>query len=74
MPRLAAGALLVASAVVCAAIGGMWAFMKAGGAEVDFCSGSTCTSGWYPATGLLLLALVVGAVGAALIRAVRRAR
>lgn len=74
MHRSAGGVLLVAFAAVCAGIGGLWAFMKAGGAEVDLYRGSSCTSGWFPATGFLLLALALGLVGAVLIRAGRRAR
>ena len=40
--------------------------MKAAGAEVDYCPGSECTSGWYFASGLL--AFAAAAVGVGLLR------
>jgi hypothetical protein len=33
--------------------------MKAAGAEVDICSGSECTSGWYFARPILMGAVVI---------------
>jgi hypothetical protein len=45
--RRLAGALLLLVAAIGVAIGGLWALMKANDAEVDICSGSECTSGWY---------------------------
>jgi hypothetical protein len=67
--RRASGALLVLVAAVGAAIGGLWVFMKAAGAEVDICSGSECTSGWYFAGLILVGAVVIGRIGLALLRA-----
>jgi hypothetical protein len=57
--RRASGALLVLVAAVGAATGGLWAYMKAAGAEVDICSGSECTSGWYFARPILMGAVVI---------------
>ena len=62
------GGLLVLSAAIGIAIGGFWGFMKASGAEVDVCEGSSCTSGWYYAGPILVGALALGAVGVALLR------
>jgi hypothetical protein len=47
--RRFAGAVLVLVAAVGVAFGGLWAFMKATGAEVDICGTGEegCTSGWY---------------------------
>ena len=67
--RRASGALLVLVAAVGAAIGGLWAYMKAAGAEVDICSGSECTSGWYFVAPILVGAVVMGLIGMALLRA-----
>jgi hypothetical protein len=49
-------------------LGGVWGFMKAAGAEVDYCPESECTSGWYFAGGLLALAVAAAAVGFVLLR------
>lgn len=62
------GALLFVVALVAAAVGGSWAFMKAAGAEVDYCAASDCTSGWYPASALLALAAVAGLASIRLLR------
>jgi hypothetical protein len=43
--------------------------MKAAGAEVDICSGSECTSGWYFVAPILVGAVVMGLIGMALLRA-----
>lgn len=68
--RRALGALLVLAAVIGVAVGGLWSFMKASGAEVDICSGGgpNCTSGWYYAAPILVGAIVSGVIGVALLR------
>jgi hypothetical protein len=65
------GGLLVLGAAVGVAIGGFWGFMKASGAEVDICDGRNCTSGWYYAGPIVVGALVLGAIGVALLRGER---
>jgi hypothetical protein len=67
--RRGSGALLLVVAGLGVAIGGLWAFMKAAGAEVDICSGPECASGWYFAGPILVGAVVVGLIGIALLRA-----
>jgi hypothetical protein len=74
MFRRALGGLLLLLAALAGAVGGLWAFMKAAGAEVDYCPGSGCTSGWYLAVGLLTLALAAGVAGVALLRGERSSR
>ncbi len=51
------------------AIGGLWAFAKAVGGEVDICTdpGGGCTSGWYYAVPILLGSVLVGGLGVALV-------
>lgn len=61
------GFLLLGLAFVAGALGALWAFMKAAGAEVDFCRGDSCTSGWYFAGGFLAVAAVAALVGVALL-------
>lgn len=61
--------LLLLIAVGAAVGGGMWAFMKASGAEVDICErGDACTSGWYGEAVFLVFAVFVGAAGFTLLR------
>jgi hypothetical protein len=66
--RVRVGALLMFLAAIGLALGGLWAFMKASGAEVDVCTGRSCTSGWYYAGPILAGAVVAGAIGIALLR------
>lgn len=63
--------LLILGAAIGAAIGGLWAFMKGSGAEVDVCNGPSCTSGWYYAGPILVGAVVIGMIGVALLRGER---
>jgi hypothetical protein len=63
------GLLLLLASAAGIALGGFWAFMKASGAEVDYCDGSQCISGWYPAGTILLVAALAGLLGLALLRA-----
>jgi hypothetical protein len=65
------GGLFVLSAAIGLAIGGFWGFMKASGAEVDICDGGNCTSAWYYAGPILVGALMLGAIGVALLRGER---
>jgi hypothetical protein len=46
--------------------------MKAAGAEVDYCPGSHCTSGWYFAGALLAFAAAAAVFGVALLRGKRQ--
>ena len=69
--RRALGVLLLLVAVVLGGIGALWTLMKANGAEVDLSIGDGYTSGWYPASGLLACALLVAALGVALLRGQR---
>jgi hypothetical protein len=63
------GGLLILVAALGAAFGGLWAFAKAGGGEVDICpAGRDCISGWYFAGPILVGAVVVGLIGVALLR------
>ena len=62
------GVVLLVVALLAGLVGGFWAFMKAAGAEVDYCDGPNCTSGWYGAAAFLALALIVGGVGLGLLR------
>ena len=71
--RTVVGALFLLAAVAGLAVGGLWAFMKAAGAEVDWCNRGDCTSGYYGAGAILLVAVIVGAIGVALLRGNRRA-
>jgi hypothetical protein len=68
--RRFSGAVLVLVAAVGVAFGGLWAFMKAAGAEVDICGTGEegCTSGWYYAVPILAIALILGVVGVVLLR------
>jgi hypothetical protein len=68
--RELAGTFLILVSMAGLAIGGLWAFMKAAGAEVDICRAGEggCTSGWYYAVPILVAALVVGAIGIGLVR------
>jgi len=66
--RRPTGVLLLVAAVVVGAVGGTWAALKALGAEVDYCRGSGCASGWYPALGMLAVATVAALAGVALLR------
>jgi hypothetical protein len=68
--RELAGTLLILVSLAGLAIGGLWAFMKAAGAEVDICRAGEggCTSGWYYAVPILVAALVIGAIGIGLVR------
>jgi uncharacterized membrane protein YidH (DUF202 family) len=70
--RTLVGAFLVLVACVGVAVGGLWAYAKAAGAEVDICDGPRCTSGWYYAAPILIGAVVVGVFGVALLRSERR--
>ena len=68
--RILAGALLVLAAAAGLAFGGLWAFMKAAGGEVDICRdpGGECTSGWYYAGPILAVSLLVLMLGVGLLR------
>jgi hypothetical protein len=66
--RRLVGGVFIGAALLAGAIGGLWAYMKAGGAEVDLCGGSDCTSGWYPATAFLGSAVVLGVLGTVVLR------
>jgi hypothetical protein len=66
--RSVLGLVLVVGALFVGAIGALWTSMKASGAEVEYCPGATCTSGWYLATALLVGAVALGAIGAAILR------
>jgi hypothetical protein len=70
--RTLGAAFLLLVAAACGAVGGLWAYMKAAGAEVDICRGPECTSGWYFAGPLLVAALIFGVLGAALLHGARR--
>jgi hypothetical protein len=61
--RLARAHLPLLVAAIGVAIGGLWALMKANDAEVDICSGSECTSGWYYAVPILVGRRHVGCDG-----------
>lgn len=67
--RRTLGMVLVLIALPSLAVGGLWAFMKASGAEVDFCEGGSCVSGWYPAATLLVVGFASGLAGLTLLRA-----
>jgi hypothetical protein len=69
--RRALGGLLLLLAVAVGAVGALWAFMKAAGAEVDYCPESECTSGWYIAAMLLSLPVLAAVAGALLVRGKR---
>jgi hypothetical protein len=60
--------LLILVAALGAAFGGLWAYAKAAGGEVDICPDGDCISGWYFAGPILLGAVVVGLIGVALLR------
>lgn len=66
--RTLLGVLLVGFAALASGVGALWAFMKAAGAEVDYCPDAKCTSGWYPATGILVSALILGVLGLVTLR------
>lgn len=62
------GALLMLVAAIGFGVGGLWAVAKAGGAEVDYCDGPNCVSGWYPAGAILVVAVVLAFFGVWLLR------
>jgi hypothetical protein len=72
--RRALGGLFLLLAVAAGGLGGLWAFMKAAGAEVDYCPRSDCTSGWYFAGALLAVAVAAAAVGVGLLRGKSRSQ
>jgi hypothetical protein len=63
------GGLLILAAALGAALGGLWAYAKAVGGEVDICLHGDCISGWYFAGPILAGAVVVGLLGVSLLRA-----
>ena len=67
----ATGVAAFVLAVLLGALGGLWAFMKAAGAEVDYCRGGGCTSGWYVVALLLGLAVLAAVVALGLLRGKR---
>jgi hypothetical protein len=72
--RRALGGLFLLLAVAAGGLGGLWALMKAAGAEVDYCPGSGCKSGWYFAGGLLALAVAAAVAGVGLLRGKSRSQ
>jgi hypothetical protein len=68
--RKVGGGVLLLIALLCASLGGFWAYMKAAGAEVDICGTGEqgCISGWYFAGPLLFAAVVFGLLAAAAFR------
>jgi hypothetical protein len=70
--RRLAGSVLALVAALGLAVGGFWGYMKAAGGEVDICDGPSCTSAWYYVVPTLLIALLVGVIGVALLRGERR--
>ncbi len=66
--RRSLGTVLVANAALAGVLGGLWAFMKAAGAEADYCDGQNCTSGWFGAVAFLALAVITGLVGWSFLR------
>ncbi len=68
--RTLVGLLLLLVAAGAGVLGGTWAYVKASGAEVDFCqgAGAGCLSGWYPAGTILAFSLLLGVAGVVLLR------
>ena len=70
MARLV-GALLLLAGAIGAAVGGIWAVLKASGAEVDICNGPRCTNGWDYAGPILVGSVAIAAIGIAVLRGSR---
>jgi hypothetical protein len=60
--------LLIAVAVVVGGVAALWTAWRAAGAEVDYCPDGDCISAFAITIPALVLAVLVGWIGVALVR------